>query len=321
MPKTPIIDEKSLELATPGCLGTCWYGKYHYVEPWVGCEHDCHYCYARYRSNVVAALAERQTTFCRPRPFYPPDELIARLRQRLSKGDIHIVKLSRFTDPLQPEFVESGLAAEVLETLALSPAERIIITTKGIPDDRILELMARHCAKFSYNAVAKPDSGVYLENCAPPVEERLRAAVAVQRSGVRTTIHMDPLAPGLEDDPAELEKFLNNLKSLGLNRVMFSLLLLSDEMVADVATRLCQPECERLLAGFDRASERQYLKNQSDTCYFAARPDAARRCIEIVSSKLRELSFEFVLCSLKNVGEGFKVDRNECPRCDGTFYA
>ena len=53
-----MMAEESLELFSPGCLGTCWYGKYHYVEPWAGCSHGCQYCYARLRTPVIDKLRD-----------------------------------------------------------------------------------------------------------------------------------------------------------------------------------------------------------------------------------------------------------------------
>ncbi|HOY67146.1 MAG TPA: hypothetical protein PLP29_09665 [Candidatus Ozemobacteraceae bacterium] len=308
-------------LLTPGCLGTCWYGKYHYLEPWAGCEHDCDYCYARYRSAVTEKLAELHTVFDRPAPLADPDRLIPELRDRLARGDVKIVKLSRYTDLFTPGQVKSGLAARLLQTLADSPVERAIITTKGLPDAACIDVMGRFPAKFSYNPVFKPAAPVSLEQHIFPLEERLNAAVELQKRGVRVTVHMDPIVPGLEDDETTLRGLLLRLREAGLRRVMFSTLLLTEPMVEDIRRRIGTEHTDRILSHFDVEASRQLLPKQGETRYIELKPEAKQRIVDLYARLLRELGFDFVLCGLKSASKGLRIDRKACPVCDGTFYA
>lgn len=300
---------------TKGCLGTCWYGKYHYLEPWTGCSHGCLYCYARSRGNIKASLAELGTAFETPVPAFPADELPRRVLEEAAREKVSIVKLSRFTDILAPEHVRSGLSLAVLEALVRSPVERIIITTKGVPDERIVSLIGRNPAKFSYNAAVRPDTSLGLEPGLRPSGERLAAAAAVARTGALTTMHLDPMVPGFDDDPELLRPFLKGAKKKGLRRAMFSYLLLTDDIIAFLRQKLAGPALERVLAPFDMGRKRQMLPNQEDTVSILLRPEVRRRSVEAVAGLLRGLDFEFVLCSLKSAQAG------SAPLCDGTFYA
>ncbi|MBI4859143.1 MAG: hypothetical protein HY815_02560 [Candidatus Riflebacteria bacterium] len=315
------MDADRVELFAPGCLGTCWYGKYHYLEPWVGCEHDCDYCYARYRSAVSTTLSELSAGFSDPCPLQEPDQLMASVSSRLAAGDVKILKLSRFTDLFMPRFVRNGLSDRLMRTLLDSPVERLIITTKGVPSESTLELMGANASRVSFSVVAKPGSAVCLERNAPSVNERLAAAARLHDRGVMTTVHMDPIVPGFEDGEEELAAFFRLLEEHRLGRVMFSLLLLCDAMVEDLRIRHGEELVARLLALYDRDTVREYLPHQRETTLFAARADVQKATIERISRLLKEMGFSFVLCSLKNVGPAVEVDHQLCPRCTGTFYA
>jgi DNA repair photolyase len=310
-----------LELCVKGCLGTCWYGKYHYVEPWAGCEHGCLYCYARFRKAVQTSLSELGTSYEKPVPLFPFDELPRRILETVTSMGVKIVKLSRFTDILTPSHVASGLSYEVLSALARSPVERVILTTKGVPDSKITGLIARNPAKFSYNAALRPDQSLALEPNLRSHGERLTAAEAIRRSGVKTTVHLDPMVAGIDDAPEVLLPFLKKLKKKGLNRVMFSYLLLSDEIVALLRERLAPEAVERVLQAYDKEARSQRLPRQSDTVYFTTRPEAKRRSTERFADALRSLGFEFVLCSIKSAKGKEREEAKGCPLCDGTFYA
>jgi len=307
-------------LFAPGCLGTCWYGKYHYLEPYAGCEHDCHCCYARLRSEVRDSLAALGSEFQQSVPLYPRDELIAQIRKETSGGSIRIVKLSRYTDIFSPAHVRSGLAHEILATLVDSPVQRVILTTKGVPDEPILALIETHAAKFSYNVVAKPKAPVCLENTARPVHQRLVPAERLAKAGVLTTIHMDPLVVGLEDDPKRVCELLTTLKKMGLMRVMFSFLLVNEEISSLIEARLGTKAASKVRASYDFSLRNRYLPEQEETQYIAARAELQEAATRTISALLTEMGFSFVLCGLKNITK-IGVDAKACPRCDGTFYA
>ncbi len=311
---------KKISLFSKGCLGTCWYGKYHYMEPWAGCSNDCFYCYARFRKNVSLSLKEKRTSFEKPVPLFEPGLLLKKIKRETFSGRIKILKLCRFTDIFAQEFVENGLTAEILSILAASKVERIIITTKGLPSPEIEGIIAAYPAKFSYNFAIRPRNNLRLEAAAPPLEERIYAASRIASYGVRTTAHLDPFAAGF-DDGACLERLLAKLSKAKVKRAMFSYLLLSPEIIDCLERRSGPALTKRLVALYDTGVSRKYLPGQQDTIYFSLKPEAKKISVSKTAAALEKAGFDFVLCSLKSgagaVACGVKRER----LCDGTFYA
>jgi len=308
-----------MELFAPGCLGTCWYGKYHYMEPYIGCGFSCLYCYARFREQVSAEMQSRASRFDRPVTVLPLPELLAAIKKTANSGEVEIVKLSRFTDIFSPPFDADGTAVEILRALAESKVKRIIITTKGLPSKEAIKLMAQYPAKFSYNAAAKPRGEYRLEQCPENVAQRLEAAAEIQKSGVLTTVHMDPLLVGVEDSEALLAPFFDGLAKLGLKRVMFSYLLVNSQIAALIKEKLTPEQAKALLARYD-GELAQVLPRQEDTAYLNLKPELKAESVKRVARLLKERGFDFVLCSLKS-GRESDASHAGCPLCDGKFYA
>ena len=316
-----------VQLVAPGSLGTCWYGKYHYLEPWVGCEHNCPYCYARSRMAVRNSLAELGTNFANPQPLLPRQELLEAIERQANSGQVSIFKLSRYTDIFSPRFVADGLSYEILEILAKSRVSRVIITTKGAPDRQLLELLARYPQKFSYNAACRPSSLLdpdplpSFEKNLLPLRQRLEAAAQAQEAGLLTTIHCDPFVAQVDDQPQALQPFLDLLESYKLKRVMWSYLLLSPTLLESMPPLVDPKLWSELLERYDLHSERQVLPGQEDTISFAQKNDVALESVDKVAKALMARNFQFVLCSLKSI-RGLNL--REYPRqmlCNGTFYA
>lgn len=319
--------EEKIELFSPGALGTCWYGKYHYMEPWAGCGHACPYCYARSRAVVSNSLKALGTTFENPVPLLPEKELLAAISLKANSGEINILKLSRYTDIFTPAFVENGLAFKVLEILASSKIKRIIITSKGIPDAKTMRLIAEKKEKFSYNAAARPSSLAKnsplakFDACLKPLEARMKAAAELAAAGVQTTIHMDPFVAGIDDEDKTLEAFLDLLKSLKLNRVMFSYLLFSKGIMETMRAAVPQAALEKIMADYDFSDAHKVLPGNEDSTSQSLRNEVIRASVEKTAGALDRRGFEFVLCSLKSVRglDATKYKRNMI--CDGKFYA
>ena len=316
-----------IELFSPGSLGTCWYGKYHYLEPWAGCGHACPYCYARNRVAVQGSLDALGTSFERPRPLHDRGELLRRIAEVADSGAIDTLKLCRYTDLFTPEFTTEGLTFEILRILVDSPVRRLIVTTKGVPDPRSLALMKQHREKFSWNAAARPSALVPDSPLAgfdaglAPLDERLAAAAELARAGVQTTIHMDPFVARWDDRDEALLPFLDRLRGLGLDRVMFSYLLFSSRSLAALEAAVPAGTLAALKADYDFSASRLVLAGQEDTDSHSLRNDVLKESVEKVATVLDEQGFQFVLCSLKSV-KG--LDARRFPRamlCDGKFYA
>ncbi len=311
---------EKFELFEKGSLGTCWYGKYHYLEPWAGCEHDCAYCYARHRGVVIDKLNELNAVFNQPKLLTDLPGLLDKIRAGIAKNGVKILKLSRYTDFFSPSFVKNGTSAAVLETICETSAERVIITTKGTPDENIIKIMKKHCGKISYNAAIKPENRLNLEKGAPSSRERVEAAEKIAGAGIKTTIHMDPLILGL-DDLKDMPVFFDDIKKRGLNRVMFSFLLLNEPILDTVKTRIDKKSLDTILENFDMGTTRKYLPKQDETVLYSIKDEARKEYAEKLGEMLSRKGFDFVICSLKSNRGAAETRPSNCPACDGTFYA
>lgn len=311
---------EKVELFKKGCLGTCWYGRYHYLEPWIGCEHDCFYCYARFRSAVKTGLKKIRAGFSSPKTLFPRRELLKKIKSAAFSGKIKIVKLSRFTDIFTPRFVDSGLSFEILDILSASPVERIIITTKGVPSPEILSLMASRPSKFSYNFAIRPSNPFKLEENLLDEKLRLAAASRAAASGILTTAHLDPFIATVDDGPC-LESLLKRLKKAGIKRAMFSYLLVSREILNYFEKKLGRRKTLAIEKLYDLSMDRKYLPGQEDTFYFSLRPEVKTASVKKTAETLRRNGFEFVLCSLKSARQASNCGLDRKNICDGKFYA
>ena len=319
---------EKVDLFAPGSLGTCWYGKYHYMEPWVGCGHSCPYCYARSRRSVHNSLEELHGEFARPTLQMPRQQLLEAIEKGVNSGEMHILKLCRFTDIFTPGYVADGLSYEIMEILAKSKLDRVIITTKGVPDGRTIELLAANPKMFSYNVAVHP-AGMWADSPIKGLDahlldtvKRLEAAAEVKKGGALTTVHLDPFVAAIDDDPRALTPFLAELKRLGLNRVMWSYLLLSGGITASMSEALAPEVWQELQDRYDLLGARQILPTQDDTVSYATKEPIFLESVDKVYNALKEGGFEFVICSLKNVETLKNLKKYPLKTfCNGTFYA
>lgn len=307
-----------VDIIKKGCIGTCWHGKYHYLEPWVGCENSCLYCYAQFRSEVHTELKRFNTVFSKP--FLLGKHDFQDVKYLLQDQNVNTLKLSRFTDIFSSSFVKNKQAYNLLKVLCESEVKRIIITTKGIPDEDILALITEYKEKFSYNAAVRPVYSAALEPGTMPNEDRIAAAARLNRAGVKTTIHLDPLIVGI-DDIENSERLFLRLQAAGLYRLMFSFLLLNDGIIHRFKEGLDAPVLERVLAAYDLEVDRQYLPNQEETTYYSLNNAILTGFVRQLTDLLTKMDFKHVICSLKNKDNPDIAKLDNCNFCNGAFYA
>lgn len=314
------LAEEIIDLITPGFLGSCWYGKYHYLEPWVGCEHNCTYCYTRSRKVVHNTLNNYKTTFENPVLLHAKDELLALIEKSIKQHQVKILKLCRYTDIFTPCFVTNGLAYEVLKTICESDVERIIITTKGIPNDPIISLMEEYKNKFSYNVVVKPECEDALDPNLPERQKRLELFKKVKQIGVASTIHMDPLAFSVLHKQKQWQEFIAELKDYDVDRVMFSYLFLDAVIIQYLRDALPGESLSKLLSMFDIGAG-YHLPDYVDQPLIYMNSDLRKQHAMMLAKLLDSNDIDYVLCSLKSAQDNFSVSSRSCNLCDGTFYA
>ena len=177
------------------------------LNPYVGCEHACSYCFARaynarYRERDVGAAFDRNIEI--------RTNFVERLRNELRRRPHGSVAIGTATDPYQPIEGKYRLTRGCLEALVDFPMPTGIVT-KGPLVVRDIDVLQRLDAKtdltvyFSVpcvdeDVVRKTDPGT-----APP-RQRLRALRMLREAGIDAAVLCMPVLPGITDSEESLDR-------------------------------------------------------------------------------------------------------------------
>jgi len=163
------------------------------VNPYVGCQHSCSYCYARFMKRFTGHK-EPWGEFVDVKINAP--ELLGREIQRKKQGEVW---MSGVCDPYQPLEERYRLTRQCLEILFRHDWPVFIQTRSPLVlrDLDLFETAGRLNVGLSITT-ADDDVRRLFEPQAPPIDERLRAVEELHRRGIRTYVMIAPLLPGAE---------------------------------------------------------------------------------------------------------------------------
>ena len=179
------------------------------LHPYTGCSHFCLYCYA--------------TSYIGRRPSQPKKEFLRRLSRDLRRIKPELViELSTSSDPYPPIERWMLLTRKTLEMLA-SMRFKILITTKSDLVKRDSDLLLRTPSAVMITITTLDNRlSRRLEPGAPPPEKRLEALRELSKKGVPVGARIDPVIPGLNDDPYMLEKLVGKIRDNGGRHIVTS---------------------------------------------------------------------------------------------------
>jgi len=163
------------------------------VNPYIGCQHACSYCYARFM--------KRFTGHREPWGDFVDVKSNAAnlLRVEINKKKQGRVWVSGVCDPYQPLEAKYKLSRQCLEILARNnwPA---IIQTRSPLVLRDMDIIRQGKGFEVGVSVTTADDGIrkLFEPKAPPVNERIRALDELHKAGIRTYAMVAPMLPGAE---------------------------------------------------------------------------------------------------------------------------
>lgn len=174
---------------------------YDYVlNPYVGCQHACSYCYARFM--------KRFSGHKEPWGQFVDVKINAAdlLRVEINKKKRAKVWISGVCDPYQPLERKYELTRKCLEILAQHDWP-VVIQTRSQLVLRDLDIFkaARFFEVGLSITTADDHMRKLFEPNATPIVERLRALDELHRAGIKTYAMIAPLLPGAEDLPGCLE--------------------------------------------------------------------------------------------------------------------
>ena len=160
------------------------------VNPYVGCQHACSYCYARFMKRFTGHR-EPWGEFVDVKVNAP--DLLLREVRRKKKGTVWI---SGVCDPYQPLEAKYGLTGKCLEILVRNDWP-VVIQTRSPLVLRDVEIMkeARSLEVGLSITTANDEIRKVFEPHAPPIDERLCTVEELHRQGLRTYVMIAPLLP------------------------------------------------------------------------------------------------------------------------------
>ncbi|HEY7479763.1 MAG TPA: radical SAM protein, partial [Gemmatimonadales bacterium] len=222
------------------------------INPYVGCEFGCTYCYARDTHRYALERAEDRT---RGKAWPEPSEVAADQRlppwlafekqilvktdiaQRLARtldpaklgGDCLVIGTA--TDPYQPAERRYRLTRSILEVLAGYHGLRVEIISKSPLVTRDIDVLQRlsHRNEISVNvslATLDPRLARRLELRSPIPSARIRGLQRLSAAGVDAGLLIAPIVPGITDDREGLRRLMAAAKEAGARYVIGSALRL-----------------------------------------------------------------------------------------------
>lgn len=175
------------------------------INPLVGCEHGCIYCFARptHAYHDLSPGLDFETKL-----FVKPDAA-ALLRTELMKPGYRCrpIAMGTNTDPYQPIEAKWRITRSVLEVLAACD-HPVVVTTKSNRVLRDLDLLTVMAGKglvavtISVTSL-EPRIAMTIEPRAPHPKRRLAAVKALSDAGVPTYVGMSPIIPAITDHEVE----------------------------------------------------------------------------------------------------------------------
>ena len=172
------------------------------INPYKGCVHSCHYCFARrYHSFVDLSAGDDFSSIIFVK-INAPSVLRAELAKPSWRRDVVVVGTA--TDPYQPIEGRYRLTRGILEALR-DYRTPVSLITKGsmiVRDADVLSQISRRAGCTVNFSVTTMDEKTWrkLEPGTPPPWKRLLAMQRLVEAGVNAGVLLAPVVPGITDD-------------------------------------------------------------------------------------------------------------------------
>jgi DNA repair photolyase len=278
-------------LNSPEQTGTGWWS----LNPYVGCEFGCSYCYARYAHRYVVERARDQGRLTPAFQDTSADAFEHRIFVKESLAQVLERDLARFfrrtdrrpivlgtaTDPYQPAERRFRLSRAALERLARCDDLSIGIITKSPLVTRDLDVLLRIGARSDIEvcmSLISVDAALVraVEPRSPIPAARLRALEKLANAGVNAGLIVAPVLPGLTDDLKHLTALFRAAQSAGARFVYAGSLRLYAGVRAQFLPML-EARFPALVERYRRAYARSHTAPQAYTAALRRRIERLER--------------------------------------------
>jgi DNA repair photolyase len=264
------------------------------LNPYRGCTHACHYCYARRYHTQFELGADDEFASV----IFVKTNFVEVLRRELQKpswtGDY--VAVGTATDCYQPIEGYYKLTRRSLEALC-EVRNPTGVVTKGpmvVRDKDVLADLTARAGCSVYVSVPCVDEDVWrqLEPGTAHPRQRLRAVRELVDAGVRAGVLMNPIVPGLSSKPALMEQTMKAIADHGARFVGCNVMFLEGG-TRDHFMRWLSAEHPELVEGYSQLYSSKYA------------PAAYRKAVHAVFNSLRT---KYGLNRRDKDGEGESAD-------------
>jgi DNA repair photolyase len=187
------------------------------LNPYMGCVHRCTFCYVRaFEQRADRPSDDRYGTSIRVKV-----NVAEVLRRELAHRPLphETVVIGAATDPYQPAEGRYRLTRSCLEALAAAGAPFSIIT-RGPLIVRDIDVLGDAASRAEVSvafSVPTLDRRVWklTEPGTAPPERRLEALSRLVDAGIKASVGMAPLLPGISDAPEQLEAVVSAARAAG----------------------------------------------------------------------------------------------------------
>ena len=269
---------------------------YWSLNPYVGCEFGCTYCFARDAHRyVVEREKERGATgFDLPawlafeRRILVKEGAAGRLARTLDPVRIagSAIVIGTATDPYQPAERRFMITRSLLEVLARHRGLSVDITTKSSLVTRDIDLLRILAERGSVRvnisiATLDPRLARRLETRSPVPAVRVHTLRRLNEAGIPTAVFIAPVLPGITDGRASLERIFRTARAAGAEYIMGSPL------------RLRRAARERFLPHLEREFPHLATRYRRAYARSVSAPDAYRIALaERIDGLRREFGFK-----------------------------
>jgi len=229
------------------------------LNPYRGCTHGCHYCYARrYQTQFELGSGDEFASIIFVKINFP--EVLRRELRRPSWTGEHVA-FGTATDCYQPIEGYYKLTRRSLEALC-DYSNPVGLVTKGpmvVRDADVLKEIGNRAGCTVYISVPTVDEEAWqkLEPGTAPPTQRLRAVRQLIDAGIRAGVLMNPIVPGISSKPAIIERTVKAIADHGAAFVGCNVLFLEGG-TRDHFMRFLAQEFPHMVDGYEQLYAGKY---------------------------------------------------------------
>lgn len=233
------------------------------INPYRGCSHGCSFCYARVTHWYMDQDGVNDWSSKIFVKLNAPEVLRHELaRPEWTREDVAV---GTATDPYQPAEGAYRLTRRILEALRdyRTPISLITRSPMVARDIDVLQQLSKAAgATVCFSIIAMdPVLSRELEPSVAPPLKRLEALRKLAQSGIRTTVNLAPVLPGITDNERNLEAVIRAAKEHGASQLWANALHLGD-VVRDAFFKYLQDNRPQLIPEYERMYPKRYAPRE-----------------------------------------------------------